>query len=126
MSDRLRKPGLGWLFQGARDLRRRWAVYFGWKSNRINSKLGNLAGSPLSPLSRPVGRQQEMVMSKKTWLLKVNRGKKVVNVMIEKEKGNPKIHRLCVIHLYEFDFGAMEQYRSIDWPALISAVRAQV
>jgi hypothetical protein len=28
----------------------------------------------------------------------------VVNVMLMKEPGNPKIHRLCVIHLYEADY----------------------
>eukprot|EP00980_Cylindrotheca_fusiformis_P020498 scaffold7555_cov72-Cylindrotheca_fusiformis.AAC.3 len=35
-----------------------------------------------------------------------NRWKQVVNVMIEKETGNHKIHRLRVIHLYEADLGA--------------------
>lgn len=32
------------------------------------------------------------------------RWKKVVNIMLEKEPGNPKIHRLRVIHLYEADY----------------------
>lgn len=33
-----------------------------------------------------------------------NRWKVIVNAMLEKEPGNPKIHRLRVIHLYEYDF----------------------
>ena len=32
------------------------------------------------------------------------RWKKLVNAMLEKEPGNPKIHRLRVIHLYEADY----------------------
>ena len=32
------------------------------------------------------------------------RWQKVVNIMLEKEPGNPKIHRLRVIHLYEADY----------------------
>ena len=32
------------------------------------------------------------------------RWKKVANIMLEKEPGNPKIHRLRVIHLYEADY----------------------
>jgi hypothetical protein len=34
------------------------------------------------------------------------RWKTIVTVMIEKDPGNTKIHRLRVIHLYEFDLGA--------------------
>ena len=33
-----------------------------------------------------------------------SRWKKVINVMLEKEPGNLKIHRLRVIHLYEADY----------------------
>jgi hypothetical protein len=32
------------------------------------------------------------------------RWKKVINIMLEKEPGNPNIHRLPVIHLYEADY----------------------
>ena len=35
------------------------------------------------------------------------RWKKVVNIMLEKEPGNPKIHRLQVIHLYEADYNLL-------------------
>ena len=36
-----------------------------------------------------------------------HRWTKVVNVMIQKDPGNPKIHRLRVIHLYEADYNLM-------------------
>ena len=44
------------------------------------------------------------------------RWKKVVNVMIEKEPGNPKIHRLRVIHIYEADYNLV---LGIKWRELI-------
>jgi hypothetical protein len=42
------------------------------------------------------------------------RWKQIVNTMIEKEPGNPWIHRLCVIHLYENDYNLLigTQYRN--------------
>ena len=36
-----------------------------------------------------------------------NRWKQVVNAMIEKEPGNPQLHRLRVIHLYESDYNSI-------------------
>ena len=36
-----------------------------------------------------------------------DRWKKVVNAMIEKEPGNPQLHRLRVIHLYESDYNSI-------------------
>ena len=33
-----------------------------------------------------------------------NEWKHIVNIMLKKDKGLPKIHRLCVIHLYEADY----------------------
>lgn len=36
-----------------------------------------------------------------------NRWKQVVNAMIEKEPGNPQLHRLRVIHLYESDYNSL-------------------
>jgi hypothetical protein len=44
------------------------------------------------------------------------RWKKVVNIMIEKEPGNPKIHRLRVIHLYEADYNLV---LGIKWRQLV-------
>jgi hypothetical protein len=36
-----------------------------------------------------------------------NRWRKVVNSMIEKDPGDPRIHRLRVIHLYEADYNLL-------------------
>jgi hypothetical protein len=40
----------------------------------------------------------------------------VVNAMLEKEPGDLKIHRLCVIHLYEADYNLMQ---SVKWRQLL-------
>ena len=44
------------------------------------------------------------------------RWKQVVNVMIEKEPGNSKVHRLRVIHIYEADYNFLLQAK---WRSLI-------
>jgi hypothetical protein len=50
-----------------------------------------------------------------------DRWKNVVNVMIEKEPGNSKIHRLRVIHIYEADYNFLLQAK---WRALIQHAEA--
>jgi hypothetical protein len=45
-----------------------------------------------------------------------NRWKNVVNVMIEKEPGNSRVHHLRVIHIYEADYNFLLQAK---WRALI-------
>ena len=35
------------------------------------------------------------------------RWNKVVNVMLQKDEGNPRIHRLRVIHIYECDYNLL-------------------
>ena len=50
-----------------------------------------------------------------------DRWKDVVNVMIEKEQGNHRIHRLRIIHLYEADLGACY---AILWKKLFAKAEA--
>jgi hypothetical protein len=50
-----------------------------------------------------------------------DRLKNVVNVMIKKEQGNSKIHRLRVIHIYEADYNFFLQAK---WRALIQHAEA--
>jgi exonuclease III len=45
-----------------------------------------------------------------------DRWKTIVNVMIEKDPGNPKIHRLRVIHLYECDYNLL---LAVKWRQLV-------
>eukprot|EP00957_Ditylum_brightwellii_P080353 6111333-Ditylum_brightwellii.AAC.1 len=46
------------------------------------------------------------------------RWKYIVNVIIPKELGNSKIHKICVIHIYEADYSAMT---GINWCNLIKS-----
>ena len=41
---------------------------------------------------------------------------KVVNILLEKDPGNPKIHRLLVIHLYQADYSLI---LGVKWRELI-------
>ena len=50
------------------------------------------------------------------------RWQNVVNVMIEKDPGNSKIHRLRVIHLYEADYNFLLQAK---WRALIQHAESE-
>ena len=45
-----------------------------------------------------------------------DRWKTVVNIMLEKDPGDPKIHRLRVIHIYEADYNLL---LSIQWRNLM-------
>lgn len=51
-----------------------------------------------------------------------SRWKNVVNVMIEKDPGDVRIHRLRVIHLYEHDFGL---FLAIYWKRMLRASEAR-
>ena len=52
-----------------------------------------------------------------------DRWKTVVNIsMLEKDPGNPKIHRLRVIHIYEADYNLL---LSIQWQTLMHSAEDQ-
>jgi hypothetical protein len=53
-----------------------------------------------------------IIMTAVKFGISLTRWQNVVNSMIEKEPGNPKIHRLRVIHLYEADYNLL---RGIFW-----------
>ena len=72
----------------------------------------------------PLAVKQEEILQLKLSLINycirntytLNRWKNVVNVMIFKDPGNYKIHRLRVIHIYEADFNAI---LAIKWRQLL-------
>jgi hypothetical protein len=51
------------------------------------------------------------------------RWRKVVNIMIEKDPGQPRIHRLRVIHIYEADFNLM---LAVKWRTAIHQAEDQM
>jgi hypothetical protein len=50
------------------------------------------------------------------------RWQNVVNIMIEKEPGNSKVHRLRVIHIYEAEYNFLLQAK---WCALINQAKTE-
>jgi hypothetical protein len=49
----------------------------------------------------------------------LNRWQKIVNALLEKDPGSPKIHRLRVIHLYEWDYNLL---LGVKWRQLLHKV----
>jgi hypothetical protein len=52
----------------------------------------------------------------------LNRWKDIINVMILKEPGNAKVHRLHVIHIFEADYNLI---LSLKWRALLKHAEDQ-
>jgi hypothetical protein len=85
---------------------------------------------PNSPEGKSVTAIQEGLIQAHVSLLNYSikhshsydRGKNVVNVMIEKDPGDVRIHRLRVIHLYEHDFGL---FLALYWKQMLRSSEAR-
>jgi hypothetical protein len=78
-----------------------------WRSPRADS-------NDESAVNR-IKQQQETLLQATTDLLNYaikhgyayNRWKKIVNIMLQKDNGNPRVHRLRIIHIYEADYNLL-------------------
>ena len=108
------------------DMQKKFSI---WKESTSTSPSGRHLGHyrsllptelPEDPQSTDMNtyRAKLMAMHHSVINLALKNGKsytrwqKVVNVMIEKDPGNPKIHRLRVIHLYEADYNLILALKS--------------
>jgi len=97
-----------------------------WKENTTTSPSGLHLGHyhcawkkpkmhPGDPQLEVIETQQKQLLQATTSLLNYaikfgyvyHRWTKVVNVMLQKDPGNPRIHRLRIIHLYEADYNLL-------------------
>jgi hypothetical protein len=81
--------------------------------------------SPNSPECELLDAQQEALINAHVSLrmgISYDRWKTVVNIMLEKDPGDPKIHRLRVIHIYEADYNLL---LSIQWRTLMHSAEDQ-
>ncbi len=68
-----------------------------------------------TPEGERIKMQQDKLLQATTDLLNYairfhypfDRWKKVVNIMLQKDNNNPRIHRLRVIHIYEADYNLL-------------------
>jgi hypothetical protein len=112
-----------------------------WKESTTTSPSGMHLGharalisrhslDPESPGGKRLGDIQNSLIQAHVSLLNYSiqhshsfsRWKNVVNVMIEKDPGDVRIHRLRVIHLYEHDFGL---FLALYWKQMLRASEAR-
>jgi hypothetical protein len=85
---------------------------------------------PNSPEGKQLSKIQDGLIQAQVSLLNYSithghayaRWKNVVNVMIEKDLGDVHIHRLCVTHLYEHDFGL---FLALYWKQMLRKLEAR-
>jgi hypothetical protein len=96
------------------------AAFINWKENTTTSPSGRHLGhykllTRLPVLDNQNNNLSEIILNLYYNVTKIaasigtslNRWKNISTMMIEKDKGSPKIHRLRVIHIYEADYNLM-------------------
>jgi hypothetical protein len=112
-----------------------------WKESTTTSHLGRYLGhykallshgpdDPQSDAGKELRENQDSLIGVHIDLLNYalkhrysfDRWKTIANVIIPKEKGNNKIHKICIIHIYEADYSALV---GIMWRTLIKALEVR-
>jgi hypothetical protein len=99
------------------------SVMFNWSANTATAEQvlrGNFSSSELTHLQQLL--LQHCLNYSITHGHAYARWKNVVNVMIEKDLGDVHIHRLCVTHLYEHDFGL---FLALYWKQMLRKLEAR-